>query len=107
MEVKLDIKPYLKYCKGWQAQYTIPDTHRKVVCGCCSDEKANEFFVSVLPIGRRLSSMTFKEQVKFYWMLLFPNRTTDMIAWLLDKEFWIFGDEYFDAGLVIEKQIKI
>lgn len=109
------IQPYLKYCKGWQAEYTVPvEKTRKVITSCSDSQAANEFFLHIKPIGRRITSMTIEEKEELFEkegispeQIFIPALKPETLDWLLRKEIWLFGDEYFDAGLVIEKQIKI
>ena len=80
---------------------------------------------------RKLSSMTDDEKVELYdfmWPgeisvakvlpLKYLYRIVDNIIttrlynpkifhWLISKGFWLFGDEYFDAGLILELQQKV
>lgn len=78
----------------------------------------------VNPILRRLSSITEEEKLSWYEQK-YSNSTlstrvkiqiidyilnsvpltfdSDSFHWLISNEFWLFGDQYFNEGLIYEK----
>ena len=71
--------------------------------------------IVIKPILRRLSSMTEEEAIEFDILIPWTSTLTGKRSWnsvrfpsrhlpeVFKKGFWLFGDDWFDEGLIIDK----
>lgn len=121
-----DIKEYLHYYLGQQFMMTKPAYHAVHEFGLSSDTpfamsgKFADYFhgdavsAEVKPILRKLENMTEEEAINGGWSSLghFKHYCQgnngafhpEDFHYLLSRGFWLFGDDWFDEGLIIDKE---
>lgn len=109
------IVPYLKYYIGCIRVFCERRNTELTLDGDLID-RFNEHHEDIADykfIFRKLSSMTEEESKE--WLLIQRKWTGEeweaqkveaaRSHYLISKGFWIFGNEYFDLGLIIEKKL--